>query len=95
MIPNTSVPRALKRLCAKHRASAKAEVRGNAKCKCRSPKENGVGFAECWGCGGKYSANPPLLSFLDFKILAGLKRLKKLSKNANLESVAFGQVAKW
>ena len=26
----TSVPRALKRLCAKHRASAEAEVRGNA-----------------------------------------------------------------
>jgi hypothetical protein len=28
---NTSVPRALKRLCAKHRASAEAEVRENAK----------------------------------------------------------------
>ena len=38
MIQNTSVPRALKRLCAKHRASAKAEVRENAKYKC------GLGF---------------------------------------------------
>ena len=51
---STSVPRALKRLCAKHRASAEAEVRENAlhtttmfskgcgvqKCKC------GLGFAK-------------------------------------------------
>jgi len=44
MILNTSVPCALKRLCAKHRASAEAEVRGNAKYKC------GLGFAKQF-CG--------------------------------------------
>jgi len=42
-----SVSRALKRLCAKHRASAEAEVRENAKWPER--KRN---FAKCWGLGG-------------------------------------------
>ncbi|MBP6911692.1 MAG: hypothetical protein KBB88_00615 [Candidatus Pacebacteria bacterium] len=41
---NTSVPRALKRHHAKRGASAEAEVRGNAQCKC------GLGFAKQF-CG--------------------------------------------
>jgi len=83
----TSVPRALKRLCAKHRASAEAEVRGNAlhlasfeiisgevqKCKCGTRSE----ICEMLGVWGKVFRKIRFAYFLIFWRDFGVRALKK------------------